>query len=294
VNEERTAPRRLLPALRRSPGRSRQAPLGSWSMSIGVVGFAIFVLAAVAAPILTHYDPVQLDLLSTLQPPSIAHPFGTDHLGRDILARVIYGARIDLQIGLIGVAIPLVIGTVVGLVAGYFGRWADTIIGRVIDIVIAFPFLVLVIAIVAMLGPGLVNLYIAISVVSWVLYARIVRAETLAIRRREYILAAESLGYGHLRTMLRHILPNVVAPAFVFGMSDFVLDLQLGATLSFFGLGVQPPTPEWGLMIAETRNFMLTAPWTVLFPGLAIIAVSFFVSLIGDGLADRVRGLDER
>jgi peptide/nickel transport system permease protein len=179
-------------------------------------------------------------------------------------------------------------------VAGYFGRWADTIIGRVIDIIIAFPFLVLVIAIVAMLGPGLVNLYIAITVVSWVLYARIVRAETLAIRRREYILAAESLGYGHLRTMLRHVLPNVLAPAFVFGMSDFVLDLQLGATLSFFGLGVQPPTAEWGLMIAETRNFMLTAPWTVVFPGLAIITVSFFVSLIGDGLADRVRGLDER
>jgi peptide/nickel transport system permease protein len=263
-------------------------------MSVGIVGFAIFILMALAAPILTPYDPVQLDLLAVLRPPSLTHPFGTDHLGRDILARVIYGARVDLQIGLIGVAIPLAIGTVAGLVAGYFGRWVDTIMGRVIDIIIAFPFLVLVIAIVAMLGPGLVNLYIAISVVSWVLYARIVRAETLAIRRREYILAAESLGYGHLRTMLRHVLPNVVAPAFVFGMSDFVLDLQLGATLSFFGLGVQPPTAEWGLMIAETRNFMLTAPWTVVFPGLAIITVSFFVSLIGDGLADRVRGLDER
>jgi peptide/nickel transport system permease protein len=263
-------------------------------MTVGSVGFAILALMAVAAPILTRYDPVQLDLLSALQPPSLTHLFGTDHLGRDILARVIYGARIDLQIGLIGVAIPLAIGTVVGLVAGYFSGWADTIIGRVIDIIIAFPFLVLVIAIVAMLGPGLVNLYIAITVVSWVLYARIVRAETLAIRRREYILAAESLGYGHLRTMLRHVLPNVLAPAFVFGMSDFVLDVQLGATLSFFGLGVQPPTAEWGLMIAETRNFMLTAPWTVVFPGLAIIIVSFFVSLIGDGLADRVRGLDER
>jgi peptide/nickel transport system permease protein len=191
------------------------------------------------------------------------------------------------------VAIPLVCGTVIGLVAGYFGGLTDSIIGRVIDVVIAFPFLVLVIAIVAMLGPGLINLYIAISAVSWVLYARIVRGETMAMRRREYILAAESLGYGHLRIMLRHILPNVLAPAFVFAMSDFVLDLQLGATLSFFGLGVQPPTPEWGLMIAETRSFMLTAPWTVVFPGLAIIVVSFVVSLIGDGLADRVRGLNE-
>jgi peptide/nickel transport system permease protein len=268
--------------------------LGSWSMSLGLIGFALFVIAALGAPLLAPYDPVKLDLLSVLQPPSAAHPFGTDQLGRDILSRVIYAARIDLQIGFIGVAIPLVIGAFIGLVAGYFRGLTDSVIGRVIDVVIAFPFLVLVIAIVAMLGPGLVNLYIAISAVSWVLYARIVRGETMAIRRREYILAAESLGYGHLRTMLRHILPNVLAPAFVFAMSDFVLDLQLGATLSFFGLGVQPPAAEWGLMIAETRSFMLTAPWTVVFPGLAIIVVSFFVSLIGDGLADRVRGLDDR
>jgi len=267
--------------------------LGSWSMSVGLVGFALFVVVAVAAPLLAPFDPVKLDLLSALKAPSLLHPFGTDQLGRDILSRVIYAARIDLQIGFIGVAIPLVCGTVIGLVAGYFGGLTDSIIGRVIDVVIAFPFLVLVIAIVAMLGPGLINLYIAISAVSWVLYARIIRGETMAMRRREYILAAESLGYGHLRTMLRHILPNVLAPAFVFAMSDFVLDLQLGATLSFFGLGVQPPTPEWGLMIAETRSFMLTAPWTVVFPGLAIIVVSFFVSLIGDGLADRVRGLHE-
>jgi peptide/nickel transport system permease protein len=277
-------------ALRRRP-RARPL-LGSWSLAIGVAGLALFVLAALAAPLVAPYDPVALDLAATLQPPSAAHWFGTDHLGRDLLSRVIWAARIDLQIGFIGVAVPLVIGSLVGLVAGYLGGWTDAAIGRVVDVVIAFPFLVLVIAIVAMLGPGLVNLYIAISAVSWVLYARIVRGETLAIRQREYVMAAESLGFAPLRIMLRHVLPNVLAPAFVFAMSDFVLDLQLGATLSFFGLGVQPPTAEWGLMIAETRNFMLTAPWTVVFPGLAIIAVSFFVSLIGDGLADRVRGLD--
>ena len=241
---------------------------------------------------LTPYDPIALDLAVGLQPPSLAHPFGTDQLGRDILTRVIFGARIDLQIGAIGVAVPLVIGVLVGLVAAYYGGWTDAIISRIIDVVIAFPFLVLVIAIVAMLGPGLINLYIAVTLVSWVLYARIVRGETLALKARPFVMSARGFGFSDLRIMFRHILPNAVAPAFVFGMSDFVLDVQLGATLSFFGLGVQAPTPEWGLMIAESRNLMLTAPWAVVFPGLAIIALSFFVSLVGDALADNVRGID--
>jgi peptide/nickel transport system permease protein len=263
----------------------------SWSQRIGNAGLLGFVLAALFAPLLTPYDPIALDLAAGLQPPSSAHPFGTDQLGRDILTRVIYGARIDLQIGAIGVAIPMVIGVLVGLVAAYYGRWTDAIISRIIDVVIAFPFLVLVIAIVAMLGPGLINLYIAVSLVSWVLYARIVRGETLALKARPFVLSARGFGFSDLRIMFRHILPNAVAPAFVFGMSDFVLDVQLGATLSFFGLGVQAPTPEWGLMIAESRNLMLTAPWAVVFPGFAIIALSFFVSLVGDALADSVRGI---
>ena len=263
-----------------------------WTQRIGVLGFLAFVLAAIFAPLLTPYDPIKLDATIGLRPPSLAHPFGTDQLGRDVLTRVIYAARIDLQIGLIGVTIPLIIGTFVGLIAGYVGGWTDTLISRVIDVVIAFPFLVLVIAIVAMLGPGLINLYIAVSLVSWVLYARIIRGETLALKRREYIMAAHGLGFGNGRVMFRHILPNALAPALVFGMSDFVLDVQLGATLSFFGLGVQAPTPEWGLMIAESRNFILTAPWVVTFPGLAIIALSFFVSLIGDAMADAVRAID--
>jgi peptide/nickel transport system permease protein len=260
-------------------------------MRVGLGGIALLALAAALAPLILPYDPTRLDLAGGLQAPSLAHWFGTDQLGRDVLTRVIYGARIDLQIGAIGVAVPLAIGLVLGLLAAYLGGWVDALIGRLIDIVIAFPFLVLVIAIVAMLGPGLINLYIAISLVSWVLYARIVRGEVLALRSREYVLAARSLGFGNGRIMFRHILPNAIAPAFVFAMSDFVLDVQLGATLSFFGLGVQAPTPEWGLMIAESRNLMFTAPWTVLFPGLAIIVVSFFVSLIGDGLADQVRGV---
>lgn len=264
----------------------------NYSFMVGIIGFGLIVLAAIFAPLLTPYDPLVLDIASALQAPSSTHLFGTDNLGRDVFTRVLYAARVDLQIGAIGVAFPLVIGAVVGILAGFFGGWTDAVIGRIIDVVIAFPFLVLVIAIVAMLGPGLVNLYIAVTLVSWVLYARILRAETLALKRREYVLAAQNLGYSSTRIMFRHILPNAIAPAIVFAMSDFALDVQLGATLSFFGLGVQPPTPEWGLMIAEARSFILTDPWIVLFPGLAIVVLSLCVSLIGDGLADRVRGLN--
>lgn len=266
--------------------------MGNWSFRIGLGGFALIVLAAIFAPFVTAYDPVAIDLSKALQAPSLAHLMGTDHLGRDVFTRVVYAARVDLQIGAIGVILPLIIGTVVGLFAGYYGGWVDAVIGRIVDVIIAFPFLVLVIAIVAMLGPGLINLYIALTVVSWVLYTRIIRAETIALKKREYVLAARNLGFGHLRIMFVHILPNAIAPALVFAMSDFALDVQVGATLSFFGLGAQPPTPEWGLMISETRSMMLTAPWVVVGPGLAIVIVSLVVSLIGDGLADKVRRLD--
>ncbi len=279
-------------ALSSPPASPRAWRTAGLSLRIGVAGFVIILLAALFAPLVTVYDPVAIDLSKALQAPSFAHFMGTDHLGRDVFTRVIYAARVDLQIGAIGVVLPLVIGTVIGLFAGYFGGWVDAVIGRVVDVIIAFPFLVLVIAIVAMLGPGLINLYIALTVVSWVLYTRIIRAETIALKKREYVLAARNLGYGHLRIMFRHILPNAIAPALVFAMSDFALDVQVGATLSFFGLGAQPPTPEWGLMIAESRSMMLSAPWVVVGPGLAIVIVSLVVSLIGDGLADRVRRLD--
>ena len=277
--------------------KSRPGPswiyAGNWSLRVGLVSFAVIVLAAIFAPYVAPYDPIALDLPSALQAPSWQHWMGTDHLGRDVFSRVIFAARVDLQIGAIGVTLPLILGTVLGLVAGYYGGWVDSVIGRVVDVIIAFPFLVLVIAIVAMLGPGLINLYIALTVVSWVLYTRIIRAETIALKKREYVLAARNLGYGHLRIMFRHILPNAIAPALVFAMSDFALDVQVGATLSFFGLGAQPPTPEWGLMIAESRSMMLTAPWVVVGPGIAIVIVSLVVSLIGDGFADMIRGLDD-
>jgi peptide/nickel transport system permease protein len=266
---------------------------GDWSLRVGLGSFAVIVLAAIFAPLVTSHDPIAINLANALQSPSLTHLMGTDHLGRDVFTRVVFAARVDLQIGAIGVALPLIIGTIVGLIAGYYGGWVDAVIGRIVDVIIAFPFLVLVIAIVAMLGPGLVNLYIALTVVSWVLYTRIIRAETIALKKREYVLAARNLGFGHLRIMFSHILPNAIAPALVFAMSDFALDVQVGATLSFFGLGAQPPTPEWGLMIAESRSMMLTAPWVVIGPGVAIVIVSLVMSLIGDGLADKVRRLDD-
>jgi peptide/nickel transport system permease protein len=271
------------------PARRTWLATTGWSLRIGLIGiFTIGTLAALA-PLIAPYDPTALGLVQGLTPPSATHWFGTDQLGRDILTRVLYAARIDLQIGTIGVIIPLIMGVVIGLFAGYYAGWPDAILGRVIDVVTAFPFLVLVLAIVAMLGPGLRNFYIAISLVSWVAYARIVRGEALGVRGRGYILAAKSLGYSDARIMFRHLLPNVIIPALVFGMSDFVLDILAGASLGFFGLGVQPPTPEWGVMIAEGRNFIITAPWVVIFPGVAIIVTSFFVSLIGDSVSDIVR-----
>ena len=265
-----------------------------WGRRIGFVGLTLIVLAALFASFLTPYDPTAIDVTTGLSGPSTQHLFGTDQLGRDIFSRVLYGARIDLLIGFVGVAIPLVAGVAIGLVAGYYGGWLDAVVGRIIDVVVAFPFLVLVIAIVAMLGPGLVNFFIAVSLVSWVAYARLVRGETLVAKNREYVLSARALGYRDARIMFRHILPNVVAPAFVFGMSDFVLDILAGASLGFFGLGVPSPTPEWGVMIAEGRNFMITSPWVVVFPGLAIVVLGFFASLIGDAFADAIRRVDAR
>lgn len=263
-----------------------------WGRRIGFAGVAVIALLAILAPLLTPYGPTQQNLILGPQGPTWHHLFGTDELGQDIFTRVLYAGRVDLAIGLIGVSIPLVVGTIIGLLAGYYGRWLDMLIGRLIDIFTAFPFLVLVIAIVAMLGPGLRNLYIAIAVVSWVAYARIVRGQTLSAKHREYVLAARALGYSDARIMFRHLLPNVIAPAIVFSMSDFVLDILAGAALGFFGLGVQPPNAEWGVMIADGRDFILTAPWMVIFPGIAIVVTGFFFSLLGDGVADYIRRVD--
>jgi len=233
------------------------------------------------------YEPEAFGI--PLQGPSAEHPFGTDNLGRDVATRVVYAAHLNLLIGLVPTAITRVTGVVLGSLAGYFGGRIDTLVMRLVDVVVAFPFIVLVIAIVAMLGPGLKNLFIGIALVGWTSYARLVRGEILVAKRLDYVLAAETLGNPASRIILRHILPNVLGPAVVYMMADAVLNILLGAALSFLGLGVQPPTPEWGSMIQEARNFIRQAWWTATFPGLAIVVTGVAFSLLGDGLAERLQ-----
>lgn len=251
---------------------------------LGVTG--CYALLALLAPFIASYDPIAQNAAIRLTPPSAAHPFGTDNYGRDVLSRVIWAARVDLQIAVIGVVFPFALGTAVGAAAGYFGGLIDTLAMRVIDVVLAFPFLVLMLAIIAILGPGLTSFYIAMALVGWVSYARLVRAQFLTLRHADFALAARSLGYGHGRIIFRHLLPNALVGSIVFAMSDAVLVLLNGAAVSYLGLGVQPPTPEWGIMVAEGQAFVQTAWWIAAFPGLAIVGLAFGFSLLADGLGD--------
>jgi peptide/nickel transport system permease protein len=256
-----------------------------FSLKIGALIVGLIALLGILAPLLTPYDPIVGDFRAALQAPSWEHLFGTDNVGRDIFSRVLYGAQIDLQIGFITTYVPLLFGVALGAVAGYVGGWFDTIVMRVVDIAIAFPFLVLIIAILAILGPGIQNMYIAVFTVAWTMYARLARAEMLVIREQEYILAARALGYGTPRIVFRHALPNLIGSSLVFSMSDFVLNILLASSLSFFGMGVQPPAPEWGAIVADGRDWLLRAWWISTLPGIAIIVTGLGLSLIGDGLS---------
>jgi peptide/nickel transport system permease protein len=260
------------------------------TLLVGGVLLAVVVALAVMAPLLTPYGPLDQDLLNAKKPPSWGHPFGTDNFGRDVLTRVLFGARVDLLIGLVPTAITFVVGVSLGAVAGYFGGRVDAVLMRLVDIAVAFPFFVLLIALVAMLGPGLRNMIVAISLVGWISYARIVRGEVLVARQAEYVLAARTLGFGDARIIAGHLLPNVITAAIVFSMADIVLNILLGTALSFLGLGPQAPTAEWGRMIQEGRQFIASGEWWMTtFPGLAIVVVAVAFSLIGDGLADLLR-----
>lgn len=254
-----------------------------------VLGAAIlltWLLIALFAPLLAPYDPIYQDAAVRLQPPSSAHPFGTDNFGRDILSRVIWAARIDLQIAVFGVVFPFVIGTVAGSISGFFGGWVDTIFMRVIDVVLAFPFLVLMLAIITIIGPGLGSFYIAMALVGWVSYARLIRAQFLVLKNSDFAMAAVSLGYSNSRVMFRHIMPNAILSSVVFSMSDAVLVLLNGAAISYLGLGVQPPVAEWGIMIAEGQGFITSAWWITTFPGIAIVTLAMGFSLLADGLGE--------
>ena len=265
----------------------------SWptNLKVGTVIVAFIVLSAVFAPLLTPYSPIIGDFHATLLPPSLAHPFGTDNLGRDVLTRVLYGGRIDLQIALITTYVPLVYGLMLGAFAGFRGGWFDRLLMSFVDIAIAFPFLVLIIVIVAILGPGIKSMYIAVFVVGWTMYCRLARADMLVIREQEYLLAARALGFGSRRIVIRHALPSLLVTSLVFSMADVVLNILLASSLSFLGMGVQPPTPEWGAIVAEGRDFLLQAWWISTLPGIALIMTGLGFSLIGVGLS---RMLGER
>jgi peptide/nickel transport system permease protein len=257
-----------------------------------VAGLAILgtiVLAAICAPLITTHDPIQQDLTNTLAGSSWSHPLGTDELGRDVWSRIVYGARTDLRVAFLAVLFPFVIGTVIGLLAGYYGRAVDTFTSWLVSVVVAIPFYVLIIALVFALGSGTRSIYIAITMVGWVSYTRIVRGEVLVAKRQEYVLAARSGGLSDVRILGRHLLPNVITQAVVFAMSDIVLDILAIVTLGYLGLGVQPPTPDWGRMIADGQTY-LTTNWELsTFPGIAVVITALGLSLIADGLADLLR-----
>jgi peptide/nickel transport system permease protein len=255
----------------------------------GVLILGTVVAMCVAAPVLTSQSPTHQDLNHILASPSAKHPLGTDQLGRDVFSRILYGGRVDLRVAFLAVLLPFIIGTTLGCVSGYYGRFYDTTIMRLVDVVVAIPVYVLIIAMVFVLGPGARSIYIAITFVGWVSYARIIRGEILVAKRQEYILAARAAGFRDGRIITRHLLPNVVTQAIVYAMSDIVLDILFIVTLGYFGLGIQPPVPDWGGMIADGQAF-LTTNWELsTIPGVVVVITALGLSLIGDGLADLLR-----
>ena len=251
----------------------------------GAVTIIVFTVAALIAPLLPT-DPLEQDYDSLMLPPSVAHPIGTDSLGRDNFTRLIYGGRVSLQVGLLAMLLATSIGVTIGLVAGYLGKWTDSILMRIVDVILAFPGLLLAILMVAVLGPSLRNAMLAIAIGFIPPFARITRANTLSLREKEFVESARAIGGGPIRIMFKTILPNTVSPIIVqasLGMSYAIL---IEASLSFLGLGIQPPTPSWGYMLSAGREFITLAWWLTTFPGLAIFLVVIAWNFIGDGIRE--------
>jgi peptide/nickel transport system permease protein len=259
--------------------RNRAAIAGA-----GIV--AVFVLLAVLAPILVPFNPVQGNLNDRLQPPGATHWLGTDELGRDLLSRILYGARVSLQIQVVAVVLALIVGLALGSVGGYLGGHVDNVIMRAMDVLLAFPGIFLALGIIAALGPGLLNLMLAAGISSVPQFARIVRASILSLKEREFVEAALALGSGSNRIMFRHLLPNCMAPIIVQSTLRMATVLLTASGLSFLGLGVQPPTPEWGAMLSNARSYLIVAPHVATIPGVAIMIVVIGFNLFGDGLRD--------
>lgn len=255
---------------------------------IGVIG--LLVLLAAGAPLFARHDPFGVDLVNSLQPPSGAHWFGTDIQGRDVWARLVYGARVSLSVGIVSQGIALTLGIILGLLAGYYGRWVDELVMRLADVTLAFPTLLLLIALVAALQPSLTVVFITIGVVGWAGMARLVRGQVLVVRELEFVQAERALGASDARILVNHVLPSVIAPVVIAGTLGVAGAIMAESSLSFLGLGVQPPTPSWGAMIADGRDLyqLRHAPWTSVFPGLAIGAAVLGFNLLGDALRDAI------
>ncbi len=257
---------------------------------VAMVGLAIIagiILLAIFAPLVSPADPLTIDYAHPAAPPGVGgHLLGTDAVGRDLVARLIYGTRISLQVGVVAVGIAASLGTTVGLVAGYRGGIVDNLLMRTVDVFLAFPVIVLAIAIIAVLGPDLVNVMIAIGLVAWTTYARVVRGQVLVLREQDFVQAARAAGMSDARIIVRHILPNAVAPIIVLATVGMATAIIAEAALSFLGLGVQPPTPSWGGMLNEGRGFLRVAPHISTFPGLAIMVTVLGFNFLGDGLRD--------
>ena len=258
-------------------------------LAIGGAMLLVLLIAGVIGPWVSPYDPFTHDFDQILQPPSRVHPFGTDNFGRDVLTRVLAGASIVLRIGVLAAVFPFLFGSLVGSAAGYYGRWVDTVVMRTVDVITAVPFFVLVTAVVAFLGPGEVNIFVAIGATQWVVYARLVRGEVLRERSLDYVAAGRALGFARRRILLGHILPNAVPPAIIFFTSDVVLVILTTAALGFLGLGVRPPAPEWGMMMSDGREFLSQAWWVATIPGFACLYTGLAFTLLGDGVADLLR-----
>lgn len=259
----------------------------------GLIWAILIILVAISADLWVpqkYGDPELIDSTTVvsrmLLEPSSAHPFGTDRLGRDILARIVYGARISLAVGVVAVSISVFIGLIMGALAAYYGGLWDTIIMRLADIFLAFPYILFAIALIAVLGRGYINVFIAIGILGWPTIARVFRGSILAVKENEYVDAARALGASDLRIMARHIMPNAVAPIIVYSTMSIGGAILTEAALSFLGMGVQPPTPSWGLMLSEARAYLFTAPWLMIYPGAAILTTVLAYVLLGDGLRD--------